>query len=182
MWTLSASDPSQSDPPETLWLRLAETIAWCEPRVDLASPDRCLRSPETRPRVMQPSYAAGVRNVADNRQWALRPCPDPRRDLAGGRILVYGPDEELADGAAEFETRGFFDVNNCPPRDTWLALTEFANGERGRAAHLFAWIPPAFVAAAARGIFVNPEGCIQWLEDWESPGQSDLIQALRAAR
>src|SRR5690242_12115275 len=118
MWTLSDADPSDSDAPGTLWLRLAETVAWCQARVDPAAPALCLRSPKTCPRVMQPSYAAGVRDVANNRQIALRPRPSQRRDLAGGRILVYGPDEELSDGAAEAETHGFFDVNNCPPWDT----------------------------------------------------------------
>jgi hypothetical protein len=183
MWTLTESDPPGTDSPEALWVRLYETIAWCESCVDLESPALCLRSPETRPRIMQPSYAAGVEDVSRNRHAALHwPRPKPRRDLAGGRILVYGPDEEASDGAAEAETKGFFDVYNCPPWDTWLALTQFGNGKQGRAAHLFAWIPPAFMQSVERGIFVNPEGCIKWLEDWEAPGKSNLIEALRAVR
>jgi hypothetical protein len=88
----------------------------------------------------------------------------------------------LSDGAAEAETAGFFDVNNCPPWDTWVALTQFSDGARGRAAHLFAWVPPAFEAVAQRGIDVNPEVCIEWLDNWQAPGRSALIDALRGAR
>jgi hypothetical protein len=114
-----------------------------------------------------------------NRSIALRPRPEPIPDLKGGRILVFAPDEELADGAAEEVTGGYLDVNNCPPWDTWVALTEFSNGNKGRAAHLFAWVPPSFIDSVDRGIGVNPEQCIQWLENWEDVAPNQIIAALR---
>jgi hypothetical protein len=40
--------------------------------------------------------------------------------LSGGRLLIYFPNHDLACGAAEQETAGFFDVNNVPPWDTWV--------------------------------------------------------------
>jgi hypothetical protein len=182
MWVLSESDPSSSDQPGAVWQRLAEAVEWCGARVDVANPATCFRSPPLRPRVMQGSYVAGVLDACTNRHFALGRRVSPRQDLAGGRILVYGPDEELSDGAAELETGGYFDANNCPPWDTWIALTEFSDGGRGRAAHLFSWVPPAFESLVDRGIYVNPEGCISWLEDWESPGHSEIIETLRTAR
>jgi hypothetical protein len=128
---------------------------------------------------MQPSYARTVWDLATNRAGALKSQPVPRSDLGGGRILVYGPDEELSDGAAQLETNGYFDVYNCPPWDTWIALVQFSDGEKGRTAHLFSWVPPVFESVAQRGIDVNPEASILWLEDWRSPGPSVLVDALR---
>jgi hypothetical protein len=43
-----------------------------------------------------------------------------RVSLLGGRLMVYFPDAALADGAAEVQSRGFFDVHNTPPWDTWI--------------------------------------------------------------
>jgi hypothetical protein len=179
MWILSESEPTPAEGVEAIWQRLAETILWCAPRANRTEPSTCLRSADIRPRTLQPSYSAGVNDVAANRRLCLRQRVDPRRDLAGGRILVYGPDEELSDGAAEAETAGYLDVNNCPPWDTWISLTQFSDGASGRAAHLFSWVPPVFLDDVQRGIEVNPEQCIMWLEDWQAPGDSALIQALR---
>ncbi len=53
---------------------------------------------------------------------------------------------------------------------------------RPLAAHLFAWVPPAFEAVAQRGIDVNPEACIQWLDNWQAPGRSALVDAPRGAQ
>jgi hypothetical protein len=38
--------------------------------------------------------------------------------LAGGRILIYAPDENLCDGAAKYSSKGFFDGDNIPPWDS----------------------------------------------------------------
>jgi hypothetical protein len=181
MWNLTETFPAQDQPLDALWQGLGETIAWCTARADLSKPFASLRSERLRPRIMQGSYAAAVWDVASKRRFGLKGPVAQRRDLAGGRILVYGPDEELSDGAAEAETGGFVDVNNCPPWDTWLALTQFSNGMGGRAAHLFAWVPPAFVPLVDQGIYVNPEECILWLEAWKALGEASIIAALRTA-
>jgi hypothetical protein len=78
--------------------------------------------------------------------------------------LLYYPDEDLADGAAESESKGFFDIHNAPPWDTWIAMVEDA-GRSERNPYLIAWGPEEFVAHAQRGIDVNPEECIRWLDD-----------------
>jgi len=84
--------------------------------------------------------------------------------LEGGRLLVYFPDLDLADGAAEAESRGYFDVNNAPPWDTWIALVLDAVGN-AKSPYLVSWVPEEFLDAAQRGIDVNPEQCILWIED-----------------
>jgi len=180
VWTLTSTEPDlKKEPLDTLWRRLAETVAWCAPRADVSAPETSLRDPRLRPRIMQPSYAATVKDVAINRQLALGSRLAPSEDLAGGRILVYGPDEELSDGMAEQETRGYFDVANCPPWDTWLAMAEFGKAGAGRSAHLFSWVPAGFIELVTFGIEVNPEACILWLEDWREPAPSAIISALR---
>ncbi|WP_263359095.1 hypothetical protein [Acidicapsa ligni] len=73
----------------------------------------------------------------------------------GGRFLLYTPSENLACGAADASSNGFFDTNNVPPWDLWLGFS-------GRT--LVSWIPPPLVDVAAMGVFVNPEECIRWAD------------------
>jgi hypothetical protein len=82
--------------------------------------------------------------------------------LEGGRLLVYFPDRELADGAAEAESQGYLDVHNAPPWDTWVAMVDEASAD---GAYLLSWVPPEFIDLVHRGIAVNPEECIRWLDD-----------------
>ena len=62
-------------------------------------------------------------------------------DLKGGRLLVYFPDADLADGAAEASIGGFFDVNNTPLWDTWVAMFRDAEGDESFADYVVAWVP-----------------------------------------
>lgn len=74
-------------------------------------------------------------------------------DLRGGRLLCYAPDENLFDGAAEYSSIGFFDVENIPPWDTWICYYDI---------YVIGWVPPELLRLADEGINVNPEGCIFW--------------------
>lgn len=76
-------------------------------------------------------------------------------NAADGRLLLYFPSENLADGAAELSSNEFFDVNNVPPWDIWV---DFSNGT------LTSWVPPALLDAAEMGIYANPEECIRWAD------------------
>ena len=76
-------------------------------------------------------------------------------------MLGYVPDDNLADCAAEAETRGYFDCDNVPPWDTWVGYVH----EAERSQYLISWVPPCFLQLAGRGIEVNPEECIWWLAD-----------------
>jgi hypothetical protein len=81
---------------------------------------------------------------------------DSLDDLAGGRLLQYSPDENLCDGAAQYSSKGFFDVDNVPPWDTWVCFVE---------SYLVSWVPPQLMELASIGIQVNPEQCILWVPD-----------------
>ena len=77
-------------------------------------------------------------------------------DLAGGRLLQYAPDENLCDGAAQYSSKGFFDVDNIPPWDIWICFIE---------PYLISWVPPRLLDLASIGVDVNPEQCILWARE-----------------
>ncbi|MGE0871284.1 MAG: hypothetical protein AB7P03_22175 [Kofleriaceae bacterium] len=93
-----------------------------------------------------------------------------------GRLLVYFPDVNLCCGAAEHESHGFFDVENTPPWDTWIALGVDHNVTKTSPyrVYLVSWVPTELVELADAGIQANPEGCIRWLEDVDVGARHEL--------
>lgn len=139
--------------------RLAQTIFWCGSRADISNPKDCLRTPELRPRILEESRFPAVETVAFERERfggiEIQKAQLPK-DLGGGRLLAYFPDANLCCGASEDETSGFFDIDNVPPWDTWVAY--FGGGNRhSYTSYLISWIPPQFVELVSRGIYVNPK-------------------------
>jgi hypothetical protein len=166
---------------EPFSLRLAQTIAWCTPRAQASDPASSLRSDSLRPSVLVSDRANAVRQILSCRAaWdpdvrAAAPVRT-RDDVGGGRLLLYFPDATLADGAAEAETGGFFDVENVPPWDTWIALLRDDSAGISCTDYLVSWVPGPLVTSVQRGIDVNPEECILWLADARVP----LADALRS--
>jgi hypothetical protein len=74
---------------------------------------------------------------------------------SSGRLLLYWPEENLACGAAQVGSRGFYDADNVPPWDIWVAWEERV---------LISWVPPGLIGIAQMGIDANPEACIQWID------------------
>src|SRR5919106_6950828 len=108
---------------EYLKRRLAQTIFWCAPRADTMKPETCLRTPALRPRLLEENRFFAVDAVVGAREaWGGEATRDAKIPdaLGGGRLLIYFPNGDLACGAAEQQTDGFFDVNNVPPWDTWV--------------------------------------------------------------
>jgi hypothetical protein len=105
-------------------------------------------------------HAAIVERVADRRSQLLRSSgthlDSPVPGLHGGRLLVFAPEDNLACGAAEYASMGFFDVDNVPPWDTWIAMF-------GK--YLVSWVPSQIVPLVQEGLDVNPEQCILWSDD-----------------
>ena len=100
------------------------------------------------------------------------------RSLAGGRLLVYFPDADLCDGAAQLESKGFLDVHNCPPWGTWVGFfADARKSDDAYANYLVAWIPPEFLTLVSAGIDMNPEECILWLERTQVALRSLLTDA-----
>lgn len=161
--------------------RLAQTTFWCAPRADKLNPATSLRTVALRRRLLEENRSSAVNTVVYARELCggadIRKAAIPR-DLGGGRLMIYFPDSDLACGAAEQETAGFFDVNNVPPRDTWITYIrdQQQNIDSFDNEYLIAWIPPEFVDLANEGINVNPEQCIMWLSDTSV----ELAKVLRA--
>ncbi len=89
---------------------------------------------------------------AENKQ--TPPAGDESVSASSGRLLAYFPHENLADGAADFSSGGFFDSNNVPPWDLWVSFSDGA---------LISWVPLGLIEVAHMGIDANPEECICWL-------------------
>ena len=164
-------------------LRLAQTIAWCSARADPSQPAKSLRNDELRPWVLETDRATTVRRVLEERAATDREVRSASpvqsvEDLRSGRLLLYFPDGNLADGAAEAETGGFLDIENVPPWDTWIGLFRDDSADISYADYLVSWVPSVLVASVERGIYVNPEECILWLADSNVP----LVRALRSQR
>jgi hypothetical protein len=151
------------------WLRrkITDTKQWQNAmallkqiRDSLGPMDRKLRSPELNPIGCLDElgddalWSKAVAEVVARRSRLTAGASAEKRDTnVGGRLLLYTPNENLACGAAEASSNGFFDVNNVPPWDIWVQYS-------GRT--LVSWVPPALIDIAQMGIDVNPEECICW--------------------
>ncbi len=153
---------------------LGETIVWCNSSLNVDDPQGSLRSSELLPPVLAPDPGSSVSDVLQARSFALRlGRTRPASSLEGGFLLCYEPDQNLADGAAAFSSKGYFDDDNVPPWDTWIAYAT----EQGRHGFLVSWVPPAFKKLADEGLVVNPEQCI-----WDLQGSGTQLEAALKAR
>jgi len=155
---------------------LPEAVAWYRRAPRLPQPSRHVDEPDATLRSMRlcpPLFSEPgqtVWRVIESRRYALgitkREHPTGRVSLAGGRLLYYIPEQNLADGAACQASAGFFDIENIPPWDTWLCVAQHRI--------LVSWVAPEDVARASAGIEVNPECCIAWAGDIETPFNKQL--------
>lgn len=152
---------------------LADTIAWCNERGSPLQPSQSLRSVERQP-PFGLSWEATIDRAVELRHTRCTVHGvSQAHDLAGGRLLVYDPADNLCDGAALLASSGFFDGHNVPPWDTWIGYIYSGPGEylttryRYNRLYLLSWVPPAFLILADNGVEANPEQCIRWAVDVE---------------
>jgi hypothetical protein len=123
--------------------------------------NQLLKSDEIKPDISMDSsasaeiWAEGVEQVVRKRSELIAEAPRLEGVLNpdDGRVLLYWPAENLACGAAEVASKGFFDADNVPPWDIWVGFSERT---------LVSWVPPMLVDVVQMGIDANPEQCIQW--------------------
>jgi hypothetical protein len=160
-------------------LRLAEATAWCNSHANPADPKDSLRNDLLQPNWLDGSRSKIVNSVVRTRssylsQKKLNPVRSIS-DLKGGKLLVYFPDADLADGAAEVASKGFFDVHNLPAWDTWVGLFQNTGPlDASYVIYLVAYVPSALVEVVNYGIEVNPEECIMWLADSNNTLRNEL--------
>jgi hypothetical protein len=157
------------EPFETFVRRVEETARWCSSRAGTNDLARALRSAEIAPPDRE-AWPERVAAVATRRAELLPPGATQSPE---GRLLLFDPGQSLSDGAAEMETAGFFDVNNTPPWDTWVAYIE-EQSQRPDAwtafdSYLVCWIPAQLAGLVSRGISVNPEVCLRWADTSDAP-------------
>lgn len=146
-----------------LELRLHEAAVWCERNLDLGSIGSCLRPRRIAPQFLPRNRWDPVEDVTIMRRQELREPLAAAHRPGPGKLLVYFPDANLSDGAAEVESREFFDVYNAPPWGTWVAYLDDGGRDESYSSYLLAWVPEGLIAVADAGIEVNPEQCVSWL-------------------
>lgn len=153
---------------------LSETVAWClrrplqqdQFRSRELDPSALLRVPpfgESNIGVWlekkRESYQSAVNATNANRSALVRDTnievADPAVAKSKGRLLLYEPLETVTDGASDASSRGFFDIEDAPPWDTWFLYSEGS---------IFSWVPEALVQDAQAGIDANPVDCIHWCD------------------
>jgi hypothetical protein len=156
---------------------LAEAIAWCATRATISDPERCLRTTALEPGPLDyhlsvPQRQECVARLVQARSRLLQEAGvyplTPATELAGGHLLVFYPDETLSDGAAAVGSRRFFDDDNVPPWDSWVLYVADPLHPT-RQTYLVSWVAPALIPLAHDGVIVNPESCIEWLADRDTP-------------
>ena len=161
-------------------IRLAEVIAHCDSVPPPSDPLSSLRSPALRPDGMlhvrhwrtqlpEPQWDDWMDQIAETRADNLRArgaYPSiVKGGLAGGRVMLYFPDEQLADGASAEASGGYFDLENAPPWDTWMWIEDaLLHAQAWFTWWIATYVPPALVDRAERGRKVNPERCLQWAD------------------
>lgn len=106
---------------------------------------------------------------------------DNQSDVKNGRLLQYDPDASDASGGALMASAGFFDWDDAPPWDTWVAF--FAVGQESRArapwqSFIVSWVPPRLVEIVDAGIAVCPmTDCIAWASEADTPFRNILREA-----
>lgn len=178
---MSRLDLPQGRPPDEFLLRLAETVAWCEPRVDPTRPRECHRSPELAPKCTGhpggegygPRVCEGgvcsipsserheavvaARRAALKRAGVLADLSILHR--TGGRLFLSNPGYTLNDGGTPHGTNGLFDDWDLPAWDLWVADMGYKPPRRPGEVDppwetnrvVVSWIPGAFVELVETG-------------------------------
>jgi hypothetical protein len=174
LWTLSEA-VERLEPPSVVLQALSETVAWCVSRSlqdehfrsDQLDPSAFLKIPpfsessiEVWLERKRESYQLAISAINANRSTLLRAANihvvDPAVAESKGRLLLYEPLETVTDGASESCSRGFFDIEDAPPWDTWFLYS---------AGSIFSWVSEAMIQNAQAGIDANTVDCIHWC-DW----------------
>ena len=164
-----------ADLPEGVTRALSETSVWCSHgalrTANLRSPALDPSSAFNLPRyeeigidawvvAKRQSYQHAIESIqrrrADLVSSADLPIPTTAQAQADGELLLYEAMETVSDGAAASSSRGFFDIEDAPPWDTWFWYARST---------IFSWVPNALVRDVQAGIDANPVDCIHWA-DW----------------
>jgi hypothetical protein len=176
--------------------QLAETVAWCLPRLDLSDLRNSLRT--VLPSSIQDVYdydlnmrlvdsAIQIRSTLLERSYRAlkawgKPIPPLPMGLAQGRLLVFYPSFAIHDPVGEVETNGYFNFITIPAWDTWVYFgvdrISRLNADE-EIEYLICWIPPQILNLVDAAIEADPTQCIQWLD--KTPYALSFLHRLKVA-
>lgn len=93
----------------------------------------------------------------------IKPADRLKNRLATGALLKHMLNETINDGAEEAATDGFFDVDDVPPKDTWVEMV-VGDPKDYRESFIIAWIPREYIFTAGRGISEDPIDINNWVD------------------
>ena len=159
--------------PEQIIAAAKEASSWCKLKWDSSNIRSCLRNLEFSPDFFGLDHFHTVNSMIYKRRHALEDQKEQAcSDLSGGRILVYEPDMNIFDGISEEETKGYVDVNDCPPWDTWVGYV--ASGD---IRWVLSWVPSAAVSLINEGAEVNCTDCFYWLSELDTSWAKEIMRA-----
>ena len=141
--------------------QLAETVEWCQERVDSSDPERCLRSTALQPQLgrhegnvtalwVGPQMVEGVvqrrRQLLAATGWQGNDSPG----LRGGQLLLCAYEYTNHNGLTAAETSGFLDDHDVPPWDTWVGEVAGLPGSDPPATWGGTW-PPTLMSSLSLG-------------------------------
>lgn len=161
--------------------RLAETIAYCRPRVALNDRENSLRSLSPLDEsdksdwlVDESKLVRFANQIFEQRPQQILSLNLPIQenpDLQGGKLLVMLPYFSDSSGAEYMESDGFIDGDAFPAWDTWIYIGWDHIYNRGNHVvhgyYLISWIPPEFIHLTDLTIKASATGCIMWLDNIE---------------
>ena len=150
-----------------------DASAWCNLKWDLENIRSCLRNLEFSPEFFGRDHFYTVDSMINARRFALEDQKEKScADLTGGRILVYEPDMNIFDGLSEAETKGYVDVNDCPPWDTWVGYIASVETR-----WVLSWVPSTAISLVNEGAEVNCTDCFYWLSELDTSWAKEIMRA-----
>lgn len=177
----------------TLRHKINVCARWANKVADISNPKNCFRDLSMLgfnkdlklPECNLGSYSDGIIRGYDDWMFYLHSarCDDLNIDrfksddaltLAGGRLFVMEPHMTTAMGVSGAETVDFLDVDDCPPIGLWIDYIQMSkivnyagHGQPylSQSGYILSYIPAQFIDLVQRGIDVNAEECILWLDD-----------------
>lgn len=171
----------------------SEARMWCSRAVALGRSVQALRTPELCPsdislrgalvvgkteKELNDIRAMAVENLCLQRRrlLALRGSTvSPTLERPSGRFLSLNLDSVFFDGASAAASAGFFDKEDLPPWDTWIA---YGLAQPGAPFTLLSWVPGDYAQLAEQGMRVHMAEGYSWLTD----DQALMFESHRAER
>lgn len=118
-----------------------------------------------------------VQNVIKKRRKALK---NTKLLLLGevqklGKIIFANPTESITDGAAQDYSKGYFDVYEFPPWDTWIGVSDEFEISKN---YILAWVPNSWLNYVYSGKEVSLMDNICWFNEISSKPKGKFFDTL----